>query len=249
MQRNGHYYDCDCDECSPRIGWKGALLLATAAAALLAYSTWAARAADLPIKAPAAPFNFGPCSQTMCTGPTLGFHITGEGSNADILGSGLNGSVFKDGAGLGIDAGYQFWNGNLFVAAEIGATYYTGTSSFMTQFTGVNPNWSVDYVVKTGYGLHGLFDTSTVSPASGPVTPLQALNGAMITPFVTIGGRKRDGLDGFLAGAGVEYTLGGHSAVNVEYRHINYNKGVDPAGVPVHIGDEQEVRAGYVYKF
>jgi len=206
-----------------------------------------ALAADLPQKAPVLPA-YTPCTVTACTGFYGGFHIAGGGTSADIVGSGINGSIFSNGVGLGGDIGYQFWNGQFFLGAELSGTYYAGTNSTISNIAGVNTNWSVDYVGKAGYGLQGLFN-SAPSPANGPISPIQALNGAMMSPFLIVGGRQREHLSGFLAGAGIEYSLGGHSAVSVEYRHISYNKGVDAAGIPINVGQEQEVLAKYLYKF
>lgn len=219
-------------------------------------ASWPVAAADLAVKpqALATPVDFGNCAQTMCTGPYIAFFIGGEGSNADIIGSGINGSIFNNGVGFGPGVGYQFWNGNFFFAGEIDGTYYAGSNSGLNTVinaVGGNPknyNWAVDVVGKLGYGLNGLFN-SPPAAANGPISPIQALNGAMVSPFFEVGGRMRDGLSGILAGAGIEYTLGGHSAVTVEYRHVTYNKGTDVSGVPINIGSEQEVRAGYLYKF
>lgn len=219
-------------------------------------ASWSVGAADLAVRPrDVAPVpDFGACTQAMCTGPYLDFHIAGNGSNADILGSGLNGSIFNNGVGLGVAAGYQFWNGNILLGAELGGTYYAGSNSDLNSViaaVGGTPktyNWSVDFVGIAGYGLNGMFNAPPAGGA-GPITPIQALNGALVTPFFEVGGRLRDGLSGFLAGAGMEYTLGGHSAIKVDYRHINYDKGTDAGGLPIHIGSEQEVRAAYVYKF
>lgn len=235
--------------------WTAAIL----GAILLVALAWAdlGHAADLPPKAAAAVAvpDFGACTQAMCTGPEISFHISGEGSNADILGSGLNGSIFNQGIGLGGGGGYQFWNGNFLLGLELTGTYYAGSNAGLNSTVaalGGNPqnyNWAIDAVGIAGYGLNGLFNAPPAG-ASGPINPIQALNGAMITPGFMAGERIRaHGLNGFLAGALVEYTLGGHSALRIDYRHVTYDKGVDAGGLPIHIGTEQEVRATYLYKF
>lgn len=219
-------------------------LLLSALALLIASP---ALAADLPVKAALAQAPVIPTCAVAgpCTGFTLGFHLEGAGSNADILGSGLNGSIFNDGAGLGVQAGYQFWNGQFFIAGEAGGTFYTGSNPALATIVGLNPNWSADVVAKAGYGINGLFN----SPPAGtqPITPIQALNGAMLTPYFIVGERFRDHLNGFIAGAGVAYSLGGHSEVFVDYKHVTYNQNT-LAGL-IQIGSEQSVTAGYNYKF
>src|SRR5215467_13864788 len=101
------------------------LLLATVFAAIAV----PAMAADLPVRRglatdPTVPV---PCGAMACSGIYVGGHVEGEGSNADILGSGINGSIFANGAGLGLHAGYQLWNGSFFAAGEIGGTYNVGS--------------------------------------------------------------------------------------------------------------------------
>lgn len=220
------------------------ILLATS---IFVAGVCSAIAADLPVKSRAiAPLDSTPCTTTSCSGFYLGLHVEGEGSNADIIGSGINGSIFNNGAGLGVHAGYQFWNGSFFVAGEVGGSYYTGSNSFLASIAGINPNWSVDTVVKLGYGLNGLFN-GPPAPSSGPVTPIQALNGAMLSPFFTVGERFRDRLNGFVAGGGICYTLGGPNEACAEYRHVTYDK-TTAAGI-INIGSEQSVMAEFNHKF
>lgn len=205
-----------------------------------------AMAADLPAKALAQAPAVQPCASAgPCTGFTLGFHLEGAGSNADILGSGLNGSIFNDGVGLGVQAGYQFWNGQFFIAGEAGGTFYTGSNPALAAIAGLNTNWSADIVAKAGYGINGLFNSPPAN--TQPITPIQALNGAMLTPYFIVGERFRDHLNGFIAGAGIAYSLGGHSEVFVDYKHVTYNQNT-LLGL-VQIGQEQSVTAGYNYKF
>ena len=71
------------------------------AAAVIAFAAPAV-AADLPARPyTKAPAYTAPEAVYNWTGFYIGGHLEGEGSNADILGSGINGSVFANGAGLG----------------------------------------------------------------------------------------------------------------------------------------------------
>lgn len=203
-------------------------------------------AADLPAqpvtKAPYVPV----CTTSNCTGFYVGGHVEGEGSNADIIGSGINGSIFAGGAGMGAHAGYQLWNGNFFAAGEIGGTYDVGGKSVIGNLANVSP-WSVDYLGKFGIGLNGLFN-GAATPSQGPVAIFQNLNAAMISPYGIIGGRTRNFGSGLVSGAGVEYTLGGGWNAYAEYLHVNYNQTVNGLA-PVSIGTENVVRAGINRKF
>src|SRR5947209_18566166 len=125
--------------------------------ALLALGTVPAIAADLPV-ATKAPAYVPTCTVANCTGFYIGGHIEGEGSNADIIGSGINGSIFAGGAGLGIHAGYQLWNGQFFAAGEVGGTYDTGGKTVIGDIADVKP-YSFDYLGKFGIGLNGIFNS------------------------------------------------------------------------------------------
>src|SRR5579862_9291627 len=107
-------------------------LAALIAASGLAGASAPALSTDMPAKAQAAA-PIPTCTITQCSGWYLGGHVEGLGSNADILGSGIQSSIFAGGAGLGGHAGYQLWNGNFFAAAEIGGTYDVGGQSFVGQ--------------------------------------------------------------------------------------------------------------------
>jgi hypothetical protein len=207
------------------------LLLST----LLASPAWAA---DLPIKAAALPTVA--CTITMCSGFYFGGHVEGSGDNADILGSGINGSVFANGAGLGAHAGYQLWNGNFFGAFEIGGTYYTGTVPNLDP-TFRDDRWAVDYLFKGGLGLQNFFNSAPAG-SQGPANIIQSLNAALISPYFIVGGRTRSFGSGLAAGGGAQYTLGGGWNAFAEYMHVNYNEKVGV--LQTSIGSENVVRAG-----
>jgi hypothetical protein len=197
----------------------------------------------VPLKAAYVPI----CTVAQCTGFYIGGHVEGTGSNADIIGSGINGSIFAGGAGLGAHAGYQLWNGNFFAAGEVGGTYDVGGQTFIGNLANVKP-YSVEYLAKFGYGLNGFFNAGAATPSQGPVAIFQNLSAAMISPYGIVGGRTRNFGTGLVSGAGVEYTLGGGWNAYAEYLHVNYNQTV--AGLaPVSIGTENVVRAGINRKF
>lgn len=210
-------------------------------------ASWPAMAADLPAKARAATSAPVLCDVTNCTGFYIGGHLEGEGSNADILGSGINGSIFAGGAGLGLHGGYQLWNGNFFAAGEVGGTFDAGGKTVIGDLANVQP-WSVEYLAKFGVGLNGLFNSGPPTPSQGPVSIIQNLNAALISPYAIVGGRTRNFGTGLVTGAGMEYTIGGGWNAYAEYLHVNYNQTVDN-GIPVSIGTENVVRAGINRKF
>ena len=214
-----------------------------AAAAWFAWYTGLAVscAADLPLKAPLRDVPAVTCTTQLCTGFYFGGHVEGSGSNADILGSGINGSIFANGAGLGAHAGYQVWNGNFFGAFEVGGTYYTGSVPNLDP-TFTDQRWAVDYLFKGGIGLQGLFNSGPPSPSQGPTSILANLNAALISPYFVVGGRTRSFGTGVVGGAGAQYTLGGGWNAFAEYLHVNYNQTV--GAMQTSISTENVVRAG-----
>ena len=59
----------------------------------------------------------------------MGGGLSGAGSNADIIGSGINGSVFAGGITPTLDAGYQYVNGNWLFGAEFDLGYTVNTNA------------------------------------------------------------------------------------------------------------------------
>jgi opacity protein-like surface antigen len=213
----------------------------------LALSGAPAGAADLAVKAVgAAPVStFVPCATAQCTGFYVGGTVGGIGSNADILGSGINGSIFAGGAELGLHVGYQIWNGSFFAAAEVGGDIDVGGTTVIGSVANVKP-YSATYVAKLGYGLNNLFGSGP--PATTQPTIFQTLASSLISPYFEVGGKTRNFGTGFVSGAGVEYVIGPHWNAYAEYQHINYNQTVVGAA-PVSIGTENIVKAGVNYKF
>jgi opacity protein-like surface antigen len=206
-----------------------------------------ALAADLPAKAMAAA-PAPTCTVTNCSGAYAGFDIEGAGPIA------TGQADLTNGAGIGGHIGYQLWNGSLFAAIEVGATGYFGASTFTpTPGVIVGPgNWSTTYTTKIGYGLQGFFNSGSITaPSQGLFANLSA---NLITPYVEVGGRTRgfEGLGaktGFLAGAGLQYSLGNRWTLDVKYRHIDYSQSGSVGGVPVSIGTESTASIGVNYMF
>lgn len=193
-----------------------------------------ARAGDLkPVlksQAQLAPAN---CSVADCSGWFAGFNIAGVGSNLDILGSGINNSVFAGGGMIGLNGGYQLWNGQFFAAAELMADADFNAGGIN------NPNNDKFFVAglgKFGVALGNVLGIG--APGSNP-TPSQApLNlavipgTALLSPYVIGGGAWRKGRTGWVTGAGMEFLLAKGWNLDVSYMHINYQAGQGATVVP-----------------
>jgi hypothetical protein len=83
--------------------------------ALLAATS--ASAADLPLKAAPKPAPVV-CSLTQCNVWFIGPSIMGIGSNLDIIGQGIDNSVFANGGYVALTGGAQYWMNGMFLGVE-----------------------------------------------------------------------------------------------------------------------------------
>lgn len=198
-----------------------------------------ARAADLAVKAPQGFFASTPCTIQACSGWYAGFGLTGNGTNADIVGNGINGSVFAEGGQIDLHGGYQMWNGQWFGAVEAGAGYrYTngGVPDAGTKFVGYE-------IVKLGYGLQGLINPSTASTTPGQAPPINvpaAIANALISPYLAFGGIQTRGVSVWANGAGAEFILASHYNLDLRYMYAPSQEGLPPV---------QQVTLGVNYHF
>ena len=179
-----------------------------------------ARAADMPLKAPAlsAPI----CTISQCSGWYLGGNVVNTGGNFDVVGSGLTG-LASNGLMFGGQAGYEFWNGSWFAAAELDAEY--DITSNMPAGGGLGFGNSGQYAlggqVKLGYALANLFGAGATGSAA-PTLPQQLAN-ALISPYIAVGAWDRPWGVGLATGAGVQALIATNWTLDAEYLHINYN--------------------------
>jgi opacity protein-like surface antigen len=219
----------------------GVRLLPFIAGALL-FGAHYANAADLiPTKAP--PSTTTQCTIIQCTGFYAGGGFAGNGTNADILGSGLSGSVFGAGAIPFVDAGWQYWNSKLFIAAEVGV----GNQLNMGGLNINNENGVFAYQeIQIGGSLYGLFGAQTA-----PITVPQTLTADLIAPYVAMGIVERPFGNGWQTGAGAKFTIAPNTFLDIGYRYINYGSatvGVG-AGAAAQFNAENLVRLSINYKF
>ena len=179
-----------------------------------------ASAADLPVKAKAFSITTSGCTITSCSGWYAGIGLSGDGTNANIIGNGFNGSVFAAGMGLDVHAGYQLWNGTYFAAVEAGI----GNQFQPTQSISSLGNSLEGYEkVKLGIGLSGLLGGSVA-----PATPSQAptainipstIANTLMSPYVQIGAQQRKGISQMISGAGAEFLLASHWNLDIGYTY------------------------------
>jgi hypothetical protein len=144
---------------SMNAGAKGAIILAVLAGGLgLAQPS---RAAD--VAKPKA-IAFVPCTPIACTGWYAGFNLAGVATNVNVLGNGINGSLNAGGQNIGIQGGYQFWNGTFFFGPEVGIDYTYGGTVGATGGQS-SPKYLASEVIKLGTPFSTFFG-SAPTPAS-----------------------------------------------------------------------------------
>ena len=215
-----------------------------AGAVLLALGS-AGQAADLKlpplVKAPVAPT----CAIAFCTGAYFGGGIDGNGTSADILGSGLNGSVFGAGAIPSIDAGYQYWNGSILFDGEVGVGYAMPARSSVN---GVDANpsqtgWLAYQEFQVGGQLSGLLGQGTQPSVTVPT----ALAPYLIAPYAVVGvAEQQGGSTGMDVGAGVKFAFSPNLLLDLGYRHYS----LTTVSGPVVTKDDNliRLRLNYVFK-
>jgi hypothetical protein len=206
---------------SPQVSTSTVTLILLAAFVLSLFLPATTRAADVlsPVKTPAPVTSL--CTLSSCSGWYVGAGLTGDGSNADIIGNGINQSVFSSGGILDVHGGYQLWNGTYFAAAE---------GSLGNEFTrnqrlsSIGAQTLVGYeIVKLGVGLAGLLNPSS---ATAPTTPGQspvAINvpasiaNMLMSPYVTFGAMQRRGISQWVSGAGAEFVVASGWSLDIRY--------------------------------
>ena len=219
---------------------KTSLRLAVGLAAFLLAAP--ALAADLPVKTPAAVIPSSVCTLTSCSGWYVGMGLSGNGSNADIIGNGINGSVFAAGGTIDVHGGYQLWNGSYFAAAEIGIGNEFLPSQPISTLGGQS---LVGYEkVKLGMGLQGLFNPNTAPAVAGQAPtginiPASIAN-VLMSPYVQFGAQQRKGVSQWISGAGAEFLIASHWNLDLGYTYAT----------PVNaLPSENKVTIGLNYHF
>ena len=203
------------------------------------------QAADLKlpplVKAPVAPT----CAIAFCTGGYFGGGIDGNGTSADILGSGLNGSVFGAGAMPSVDIGYQYWNGSILLGGEAGVGYAMPARSAVN---GVDANpgqtgWLAYQEFQVGGQLSGLLGQGTQPSVTVPT----ALAPYLIAPYAVVGvAEQQGGSTGMDVGAGVKFAFSPNLLLDLGYRHYS----LTTVSGPVVTKDDNliRLRLNYVFK-
>lgn len=217
------------------------LLSIAIASSLLVLQGWA-YAADVGLPALKAPAAANPCTLQSCSGWYAGVGLSGDATNANVVGNGLNGSVFAAGMNLDIHGGYQLWNGTYFAAAEIGV----GNQFQPTQSIGSLGGSITAYEkIKLGMGLAGLLGGAFAAPAAPSQSPTvinlpSTIASALISPYVVLGAQQRHGISQMISGVGNEFLIASHWNLDISYTY---------AAAVKDLSSENKVTLGLNYHF
>ncbi len=190
--------------------------------------------------APLLPAFGNACTPTNCTGFYAGAFMAGNGTNADIVGNGLNGSVFAGGGIPGLTVGYQFANGTYFLGAEASIGYQVNVA---TTTNGVQSNEQGVFAqegIKVGGNISGLLGQQA------SITIPNALVNQLISPYAGVWAVERGFANGWATGAGATFDISPRMFIDLRYEYINY--GSATAGA-LNFNAENLVLVGLNYKF
>jgi hypothetical protein len=215
-------------------------------AAAFSLASFAVHAADISTKAPSFLPASSPCqvatanTPLSCSGLYVGFGLAGEGSNADIVGNGINGSIFAAGMTPTIDLGYQYAKGNWLFAPEFDIGYAIG-SGVSAANNGVGSSGNVNglrmtEIIKLGGNLAGLLGTQS------PITIPPQLAAAVIAPYVGTGATQWQlagaWANGTIGAAGILFDIGPQWFGDLRYTYTNFN-GARAGGLAIN--DDQSL--------
>lgn len=179
-----------------------------------------------------------------CSGFYFGAGVGGEGSNADIVGNGINGSVFAGGMTPTFDAGYQYMQGNWIFGAELDVGYTLGTNASVNGTDNNFNGFRVTEFFKAGGNLNGLLGTQS------PITIPPQLANSVLGAYVGVGSTEWQlpggWATGAVSGAGVLFDIGPHTFGDLRYTYTNFN-GAKAGGVTIQ--NDQSLLATINYKF
>lgn len=202
-------------------------------AALAVLAPLTAHAADMYTKA--APRIIGTfdapisgCVPQSCSGWYAGFGILGDGSNEDVNGGIGDGRVFSTGGALKLQGGYQLWNGQWFAAVEagIGYEFTTNASQGAIVDRGGGSRFIGMELVKLGYNFFPSTAAASPTPGQSPAAitvPANLL--ASSTPYLTMGGMQRRGVNEWVTGVGIQTVIASGWATDVKYLHAPAQQG------------------------
>jgi hypothetical protein len=173
------------------------------------------------------------CSVSYCVGAFVGGTVINSGGNIDIIGTGLQG-LAENGIGLGVQAGYEYWDGKLYAAALAPFAYNVNLNA--PPQSGISNKVSYGVIGRVGVSLSSAFGLASTSGT--PVTLPQQLLSSLMTPYVNFGIMSQYGQASLVSGAGVEALIATNWTLNADYLHYSFGSGGSSGGAIQHDTNE-----------
>lgn len=194
----------------------------------------AAHAADMPKKAPTL-FPTTICTVQGCTGWHVGFDVVNSGTGVNVLNLG---SLNANGTFLGLDGGYQYFDGKFWAGADVLVSYDLASQGSV----GGLSNLFAFEGVELGGDLFGAFGLAP--PQTNGF--LSTLTSAI--PTADIGACQHGTATGYCAGATLHYLLP-NTPLEIKIRYLNAQYGTTQISPISTVNNENLVMFGATYHF
>ena len=182
-----------------------------------------------------------PCTVSYCVAPYVGLALGESGGSFNIVSTGVNG-LANNNLNLGGEAGFDFWNGSVFMGVNVLAEYGLSQNGVIPG-GGTSRLWGTGAWAKLGYNVASALGIN-VNTSS---TPTLAGIVASTVPYVNIGIWDRPWGAGFLSGVGVQGWIGQNWTIHVDYNHVDFNNAMVNSNVKQQT--EDMVLGGVDYHF
>ena len=192
-------------------------------------------AADLPVKARALPaFSFPTtCTLQGCTGWHVGFDVVNSGTGVNVLNLG---ALNANGTFLGLDGGYQYFDGQYWLGAKVMASYNLANQG---NVGGIGNLFAFEGV-EVGGNLFAAFGLAPPQTSGFFSTITSAI------PTADIGACQHGKATGFCAGATLHYLLP-NTPIEAKLSYLNAQYGTTQITPISSIQSENMVLFGVTY--
>lgn len=209
------------------------------AAAIVTAFSMPVRAADvLPVKAPAIAAIPNPCSQNGCSGFFVGAEVSGSGSGVNVLNLG---ELSAGGTYMGMNAGYQMYNG----------TYWLGAKAKIEYAVAQPSNGIVDQSFNNKFfAFEGAEIGAALGQFFGGVAPISfgGLLSNAVPTFLVGACQNGSKLQGYCTGAAIHYFVPNTRwTVDADYLNAQYGQTTTAPGQTVTT--ENRGSLGFSYHF
>lgn len=204
-------------------------------AALTAVAVMPAHAADMSVKAPVYAPIANPCTVNGCTGFNLGGQASGAGVGVNVLNLG---SLNAGGTYMGVNGGYQFWNGVYWIGFNAKVEYAVASPPSSVVGGSFSNKVFAFEGAEFGGNLLGLFN----------IPPLN-LPGFLATaiPTIKVGAcQNGNALRGYCAGAAAHFFVpNSRWTIDAEYLNAQYGATTTAPGVTANSENRGSFGASY----